>query len=69
MEEQNPAKLLLDVHEVAELLGVGRSHLYGYILRGELRSIRLGRRRKVSLEAVHDFVQLQEEQYILGISQ
>jgi excisionase family DNA binding protein len=56
-------KLLLDVSEVAEILGVGRSHVYRYILRGDLRSLKLGRRRKVSVEAIHEFVEkLQREQ-------
>lgn len=62
MSDGEPAKMLFDVKEVAERLGIGRSHLYGYILRGELRSISLGRRRKVSLEAINDFVRRQEQE-------
>lgn len=68
MQERNPAKLLLDVHEVAELLGIGRSHLYGYIVRGELRSISLGRRRKITRDAISDFLQRQEEQCTRDLS-
>ena len=56
-EQPTPApKLLYDVHEVAGMLGLGRSKLYGYLLRGELRSVKLGRRRLVPIEAVHEFV-------------
>jgi excisionase family DNA binding protein len=55
-QESNPAKLLLDVSEVAEILGLGRSHTYAYILRGELRSLKLGRRRKIPVESVRDFI-------------
>ncbi len=59
MNEQHPAKLLLDVKEVAELLGCGRSHIYGYVMRGELKSFKLGRRRKIAIESVLDFIQKQ----------
>jgi excisionase family DNA binding protein len=51
-----PAKLLLDVSEVQAVLGIGRSHLYQYLLSGELRSLKLGRRRKIPVEALQDFV-------------
>lgn len=56
MNEQISAKLLLDVSDVMKVLGLGRSHVYGYILRGELRSLKLGRRRKIPIDAVHEFV-------------
>jgi excisionase family DNA binding protein len=63
MREHPPAKLLLDVEEVAQILGVGRSHLYTYLLRGQLRSLKLGRRRKIPVEAVREFItKLQEEE-------
>jgi excisionase family DNA binding protein len=55
-EQQVPAKLLLDIPEVASLLGLGRTHIYGYVMRGELPSLKLGRRRKVTVEAVREFV-------------
>jgi excisionase family DNA binding protein len=55
-EQILPAKLLLDVSDVMEVLGLGRSHVYGYILRGELRSLKLGRRRKIPVDAVLEFV-------------
>jgi excisionase family DNA binding protein len=59
---EHPGKLLLDVKEVAEILGLGRSHIYSYILSGELRSLKLGRRRKVPVESVREFItKLQED--------
>ena len=61
-EQATPARLLLDVSEVASLLGLGRSHIYGYVMRGELRSLKLGRRRKIPVDSVRDFLlKLQEE--------
>ena len=57
-----PAKLLLTVENVAEMLNVGRSKLYSYILSGQLRSVKIGRRRLIPPDAVHEFVaKLQQE--------
>ena len=64
MTEQTPApspKVLLNVDEVAGMLSLGRSKLYSYILSGELRSLQLGRRRLIPIEAVHEFVQRLEQ--------
>ena len=59
MTEQlhSPVKLLLKVEEVAEMLNLGRSKLYSYILSGELRSVKVGRRRLIPRDAVHEFVE------------
>ena len=62
MEQEIPAKLLLDVFEVAQLLGLGRSHVYRYVMTGELRSLKLGRRRKVRVEWVREFIEKQAEE-------
>ncbi len=57
MEQPVPAsKLLLRVEDVAEMLNLGRSKLYTYILSGELRSVKIGRRRLIPQEAVPEFV-------------
>lgn len=57
MEQRFPAsKLLYDVEEVVHLVGIGRSKLYQYLLSGELRSLKLGRRRKVPADAIPEFI-------------
>lgn len=61
MTEHIHAKLLLDVSEVQQILGLGRSQVYAYLLRGDLRSLKLGRRRKIPVEALHDFVRWLQE--------
>ena len=67
MKELNPAaKLLYDVNEVAELLGLGRSKLYSYVQSGQLRSIKVGRRRKVPADAVSEFIKSLEEDSASG---
>ena len=50
-------KLLLTVDEAAECLSIGRSHLYGYVIRGEIRSVTLGRRRLIPVYGLVEFVE------------
>jgi excisionase family DNA binding protein len=56
MNADRPAKLLYDVKEVMYVTGLGRSKLYQYILSGELRSLKLGRRRKIPADAIPQFI-------------
>ena len=55
------AKLLLSVPEAAHLLSIGRSRCYDLVLSGQLRSLKLGRRRLISREALEAFVAEQME--------
>ncbi len=49
-------KLLLDVVEVAGVLGCGRTHVYELISRGELRPVKLGRLTRFTPATVEEFV-------------
>ena len=49
-------RLLLNVTEVASLLGCGRTYVYGMIQRGELPIMKLGRLTRVPRCAVEDYV-------------
>jgi excisionase family DNA binding protein len=49
-------KLLLTVDEAAQRLGIGRSHTYGYVMRGFIPSVKLGRSRRVPAAALEEFV-------------
>lgn len=49
-------RLLLNVNEVASLLGCGRTYVYGMIQRGELPAVKLGRLTKVPRCAVEQYV-------------
>ena len=51
-----PPDRLLSVGEASALCGVTRSTLYGLIASGELRTIKLGRRRLVPSAAVAEFI-------------
>jgi excisionase family DNA binding protein len=46
--ELGTAELLITVPEAARRLGIGRSHVYRYIDDGRLRSVRLGRSRRIA---------------------
>lgn len=49
-------RLLLTVEEAADRLGVGRSLMYELIGEGQVASIRVGRLRRVPLEALTEYV-------------
>ena len=51
------APLLLDVTEVAVVLGVGRSFVYELLHAGELEFCKLGTRTKVSVASVQRYVE------------
>ena len=49
-------KMLLTVPEAALRLGVGRSFLYNLVIRGEIASVKLGRARRIPVQAIEEFV-------------
>lgn len=49
-------KLLLPVEEVAHLLSVNRSTVYDMLARGDLPSVKLGRRRLIYRQSLVDFI-------------
>ncbi len=49
-------KLLVTVDEAARRLSIGRSHLYEYLLGGSLRSVRIGRSRRIASCDLESFV-------------
>jgi excisionase family DNA binding protein len=53
----SPAALLLTPEEAARRLSVGRTTLYELLARGELRSVSLGRCRRISVAELEAFVE------------
>lgn len=50
------ADRLYDVDAAAAALGIARSKLYDLITAGELRSVKVGRRRLIPAQAVAEFI-------------
>lgn len=59
VKEHNRAamKRLLDMKEVADVLNVGRSTAFALVLSGDLRSLKIGRRRLVPEAALAEFLE------------
>ncbi len=56
----NAPKLLLTAVEAAEQLGVSRTKVYELMAAGTLRSIHIGRLRRVPVDALGDFIEAME---------
>lgn len=54
--EQRPDRLLLSVEEVADALAVGRTAVYSLLRRRELRSVTIGRCRRIAMADLDAFV-------------
>ena len=64
MEEIGTNKrILLNVGEAAQRLGIGRSKLYQELLSGRCQSVTVGRRRLIPVTSLHAYIsRLLEEQ-------
>jgi len=49
-------KMLLSVDEAATALSIGRTFVYQLLMRGEIVSIKIGRRRRIPVSALQEFV-------------
>jgi excisionase family DNA binding protein len=49
--------LLVTIEEAARLLGIGRTTMFELIGRGEVKSVRLGRRRLITRRSLESFVE------------
>lgn len=57
MERQRVQPLLLTVEEASKLLGVSRSKMYEMVATGEVRSIKIGRMRRVPRKILDEYVE------------
>ena len=62
MHGQKTECLLLRPTEAAELLGVGRARLYELISARAIVVVRVGRRNRISVRALHDWIDRQERE-------
>jgi excisionase family DNA binding protein len=50
-------KVLLTVEEAAEVMSLGRTFVYRLVMRQEIRSVKLGRVRRIPYAALQEFVE------------
>lgn len=56
-EEGRPNEvLLISVGEAARRLGIGRTAAYALVLKGELKSVKLGRSRRVVVSSLEEHI-------------
>jgi excisionase family DNA binding protein len=51
----------LNVQQTAEMTAIGRTLVFGLIKDGKLRSLKIGSRRIVTIEAIEEFIAQQSE--------
>lgn len=56
------AKLLVTVEEASHLLSIHRTTIYDMLGRGDLPSVKIGRRRLISRQALIDFISRSEHE-------
>ena len=57
LEAERVPRLLLTVEEAAERIGICRSKMFKLIRQGDVKSVKVGRLRRVTPAALQDFVQ------------
>ena len=50
-------ELLLTINEAARRLAIGRSFLYSLVLSGEIKSVKLGRSRRIPVAALKEYAE------------
>jgi excisionase family DNA binding protein len=55
-ETNGRGRVLLRPEEVAEVLSIGRSTVFQLMRAGELRSVKIGKSRRVPVDAVTEYV-------------
>lgn len=54
--EQSASRLLYDPAKAAQLLDVSRSRLYEWLAEGRIKSLKIGKSRRITRAALEEFV-------------
>jgi excisionase family DNA binding protein len=54
-----PERLVVTVSEAASMLGISRAKIYPMILSGEIRSLKIGRSRRIPAREIESFIEQQ----------
>ncbi|MEQ4305239.1 helix-turn-helix domain-containing protein [Plantactinospora sp. B6F1] len=49
-------RVVLTIEEAAKRLGIGRTTMYTLVMTGEIRSVTIGRLRRVPVRCLHEYV-------------
>jgi len=49
-------RIALTIEEAAMRLGIGRTTMYALVSAGEIKSVTIGRLRRIPIQALHDYV-------------
>lgn len=49
-------KVLLTIEEAAAAMSIGRTYMYDLVMRRQILSIKVGRKRRIPVSALHEFV-------------
>ena len=49
-------KLLLTIEEAAQMLSLGRTYFYDLVMRNQIASVKIGRKRRVPIVALQAYV-------------
>jgi excisionase family DNA binding protein len=64
--QESPGKKLHPVDTVVERLGIGRTQVFALMASGEIRSVKIGKRRLVSEAALCEFIDRLDAQAATG---
>jgi excisionase family DNA binding protein len=51
-----PRRIVLTIEEAAQALGIGRTLMYALVMSGEVESVRIGRLRRIPIDALDLYV-------------
>ncbi len=49
-------RILLTVEDAALALSMGRTYVYSLVMQGQIPSIKVGRKRRIPIAALHEYV-------------
>ena len=59
-------RILLTVEEAAMTLSMGRTYVYSLVMQGQIPSIKVGRKRRIPLAALYEYVARQLSTVLKG---
>jgi excisionase family DNA binding protein len=58
-QQNSPFKLLVTVEEAAQSLSIGRTQVYELVQKRKIQSVKIGRLRRIPVEALRTFIDQQ----------